>query len=158
MRILSLSLLLLVGCCVGKTSEKSSGSHGIPSAAVRAEPTSTASPAFPPPPDASAPSPVRADAYQNACRAECSDELAEVTTYRKDNGDVGVITVQGTPAACSHAPLRFFGPDGAERATIPFVAVAPGASSARRFDEIRTRELNGLHRAESRRCRDIVSR
>jgi hypothetical protein len=93
--------------------------------------------------------------YALACEAQCSDELAALTTYRDDAGAIGVVTVQGSPAGCSHPPLRFFGPDGKERAVIPLVPVVPGSPEAKRYEDIRTTQTGALRKAETMRCRDV---
>lgn len=90
-----------------------------------------------------------------ACEAECSDENAKLTVYRNDAGAIGVVTVQGSPAGCSHPPLRFFGPDGAERAAIPFVPVAPGSPEAERYRGIWVTQTASLREAETMFCREV---
>lgn len=93
--------------------------------------------------------------FAAACSAECSDDLADLTVYRDAAGAIGVVTVQGSPSRCTHPPLRFFGPDGQERATIPLVPVTPGSPEAKRFEDIRQTQLGRLTKAESMLCRDV---
>ncbi len=90
-----------------------------------------------------------------ACEAPCSDELAQLTTYRDAHDQIGVVSVQGSPAGCSHPPLRYFGPDGKERATIPLVPVVPGSAEAKHYAEIADEQTKGLHAAEKMFCRDV---
>ena len=93
--------------------------------------------------------------YARVCEAECSDELATVTTYRTASDDIGVVTVLGSPSACSHPPLRFFGADGAEKAVIPQVSVTPGSATEKRFDAIRRSQIGSLRKAETFLCRNV---
>ena len=93
--------------------------------------------------------------YAKACETECADELAQLVTYRDATGAIAIVTVQGSPQRCSHPPLRFLGPDGHERAAIPMQPVVPGSEEAKRFDEIRAKQLDGLTKAETVYCRDV---
>jgi hypothetical protein len=56
--------------------------------------------------------------------------------------------------ATMHVALAI-GPDGAERAVIPMQPVVPGSEQAKRFDEIRATQLDGLTKAEAMFCRDV---
>ena len=93
--------------------------------------------------------------YALACATECADELAQLTTYRDASGAIAIVTVQGSPAQCSHPPLRFLGPDGAERAVIPMQPVVPGSPEAKRFDDIAKAQIGNLEKAEAAYCRDV---
>ena len=93
--------------------------------------------------------------YALACETECADEMATLITYRDDAGAIGLVTVAGSPAGCSAPPLRFFGPDGKERAAIPFQPVVPGSPEERRFNDIRRTQTANLHKAETSHCRDV---
>jgi hypothetical protein len=108
-----------------------------------------ADPQVPPPPPLPA-------VFRAACATECADDLAEVVTYRDAAGDLAIVTVQGSPERCSHPPLRFLGPDGAERAVIPMQPVVPGSDEARRFDAIRTQQIGALTKAETLFCQDVT--
>ncbi len=90
-----------------------------------------------------------------ACEAQCSDELAQLVVYRDAQNQIGVVSVQGSPAGCSHPPLRYFGPDGKERATIPLVPVVPGSDEAKHYQAIADDQTKGLHVAEKLFCRDV---
>jgi len=133
-----------------------------PSAPTTTAPTTaTSTPSTSPTPPttpSAAPPTSQADAsavLARACATQCADDLASLTVYRDDAGAVGVVTVQGSPMRCSHPPLRFIGPDGAERAVIPLVPVAPGSPQAARFDAIREEQTGKLHKAETLVCRDV---
>ena len=93
--------------------------------------------------------------FARACETDCADDLAELTVYRNAAGAIGVVTVMGNPSRCSHPPLRFLDPDGVERAVIPLVPVVPGSPQAQHFDDIRTTQTAGLHKAETMFCRDV---
>ena len=56
---------------------------------------------------------------------------------------------------CSHPPLIFFGPDGKERAAIPFAPVKPGSPEAKRYQEIREQQTGALTKSETMSCRDV---
>ena len=136
--------LLVLGC---------SGSAPPPASRTKpAESTGTPTTSSPP---VTAPQSAIAGVYAKACETECADELAELVTYRDANGAIAVVTVQGSPARCSHPPLQFLGPDGTVRAAIPMQPVVPGSADAKHFDEIRTSQLAGLTKAGTMFCRDV---
>jgi hypothetical protein len=93
--------------------------------------------------------------YAKACETQCADDFAEVVTYRDAADAIAIVTVQGSPQQCSHPPLRFLGPDGAERAVIPLQPVVPGSSEAKHFQDLRDQQLAGLTKAETMFCRDV---
>lgn len=93
--------------------------------------------------------------YAKACVTECADELAQLVTYRDAKGGIAIVSVQGSPARCSDPPLRFLGPDGVERAAIPMQPVVSGSDDAKRFDQIRAHQLDGLTKSETMYCRDV---
>jgi hypothetical protein len=97
---------------------------------------------------------ARPGIFALACETECADELADLTAWRDDAGAIAMVTVQGTPAGCSHPPLRFLAPDGGERA-IPLVPVTPGSPEAQRFAAIRATQTEGLHAGETMKCRQV---
>jgi hypothetical protein len=126
-------------------------------------PSSTTNPQHPPttapprtsPPSTATPQSAVPGVYSKACETECADDLAQLVTYRDANGAIAIVTVQGSPARCSHPPLRFLGPDGTERAVIPLKPVVPGSEEAKQFDEIRAKQLDGLTKGETAFCRDV---
>lgn len=93
--------------------------------------------------------------FAKACEAECSDDLAQLVVYRDAHDQIGVVSVQGSPVRCSHPPLRYFGPDGIERATIPLVPVVPGSDEAKHYADIAAAQTKDLHAAEKMLCRDV---
>jgi hypothetical protein len=93
--------------------------------------------------------------YAIACEKPCANDLAELTTYRDVAGAIAIVTVQGGPGRCDHPPLFFLGPDGAERATIPFEPVVPGSPRAKELDAIRDAQIGKLTKAETMLCRDV---
>lgn len=119
-------------------------------------PSPPPSPPPPSPPAAMPPQSAIPGAYAMACETECADDMAELVTYRDANGAIAMITVQGSPARCDHPPLRFIGPDGAERAAIPMQPVVPGSPEAKHFDDIRAQQVGGLAKdARTLHCRDV---
>jgi hypothetical protein len=126
-------------------------------------PSSTGKPQRPPtaalpstsPPPTAAPQSAVPGVYAKACQTECADDLAQLVSYRDPKGAIAIVTVQGSPARCSHPPLRFLGPDGTERAVVPLKPVVPGSEEATQFDEIRAKQLDGLTKGETMFCRDV---
>jgi hypothetical protein len=93
--------------------------------------------------------------FSVACSATCADALAHLTVYRDDAGSIGLVTVQGSPQACSDAPVLFFGPDGSPREGLPF-GVVSGTAEAERAHTFFEAQTRGLHKAETPLCRDVV--
>jgi hypothetical protein len=138
-------IALAAGC--SRTSSPSSAGSSAPPATASAAPPATAS--------ATPLQSAVAGVFAIACEAECSDERSELTVYRDAAGAIGVVTVQGSPGVCSHPPLRFFGADGVERATIPLVPVTPGSPAAKRFADLRAKQLANLTKAETMQCKQV---
>ncbi len=138
-----LVLVFIVGCNGGASPSSSTPKPAQPATSPAATPSTTA------------PQSAISGVYAKACETECADDLAELVTYRDGAGAIAVVTVQGSPARCSHPPLRFLGPDGVERAVIPLKPVVPGSDEAMHFDEIHTRQVGGLTKAETMFCRDV---
>jgi hypothetical protein len=110
----------------------------------------------PPPPPSSPPKSAVPGVYAKACATECADDMAELVTYRDGRGAIAIVTVQGSPARCSHPPLRFLGPDGVERAVIPLEPVVPGSDKAKRYQAIHDEQVGGLKPdAETLNCSDV---
>ncbi|TMQ10619.1 MAG: hypothetical protein E6J90_19195 [Deltaproteobacteria bacterium] len=121
-----LAIVFVIGC---------NGNAPPPSSTTKPQqPPTTAPPRTSPPPTVAPQSAVAG--YSKGCETECADDLAELVTYRDAKGAIAIVTVQGSPARCSHPPLRFLGPDGTERVVIPLKPVVPGSAEAKQFDEI----------------------
>ena len=136
-----LALVVALAACGGGTAAPTSSSSA-------AQPPSTVPAAMPP-------QSAMPGVYAKACETECADDMAQLVTYRDASGALAIVTVQGSPARCSHPPLRFLGPDGTERAAIPMQPVVLGSPEAAHFDAIRQSQIGGLTRAETMRCRDV---
>jgi hypothetical protein len=153
MQLLALAAVVLVACSHAPVPAPPTGSSTPPPASSALRPA--------PPPHAPDTRPIAPLAvatpgiYAKACATECADEAAQLVTYRDASGAIAIVTVMGTPARCSEPPLRFLGPDGSERATIPLEPVVPGSERAKHFDAIRAQQLDGLTKAETMQCRDV---
>jgi hypothetical protein len=96
--------------------------------------------------------------FARICReASCAGPFAKLELWRDASGGLGVVFFLGDLARCSHPPGIYFDAAGAVRWTVPMRPVVRGSAEHAELERKHAAEIEGLVRAESLLCRDVLT-